>query len=182
MNPELEKEVRSEYSDLLVKSGFPISKNELEMLEVNDLGLGDIRKEGFAFIDILRTNRLRITILMLLPNQSLPQHVHPPYEEEIGKEETIRVIFGQTKVYSAKDNQEHDPILIPTGKEKYYTARHETKLEQGQQFTVTPNTNHWFQGGNEGAVNICFQNRVDETRNIFFDPKSEGCLIMPEDE
>ncbi len=182
MNPELEKEVRSEYSDLLVKSGFPISKNELEMLEVNDLGLGDIRKEGFAFIDILRTKRLRITILMLLPNQSLPQHVHPPYEEEIGKEETIRVIFGQTKVYSAKNNQEDEPILIPTGKEKYYTARHETKLEQGQQFTVTPNTNHWFQGGSEGAVNICFQNRVDETRNIFFDPKSEGCLIMPEDE
>lgn len=182
MDTTLENEVKTEYQNLLLKSGFSVSQDELNRIEVNDLGLGNIRKEGFSFIDILRTKRLRITVLMLLPGQSLPQHVHPPYEDEIGKEETIRVIYGQTKVYSAEDDQNKENIKIPEGKEKYYTAKYEVHLNQGEQYTVKPNTNHWFQGGEEGAVNICFQNRVDETRNIFFDPKSEGCLIMPEDE
>lgn len=54
---------------------------------------------------------------------------------------------------------------------------HEIILNPGEQFTVEPNNVHWFQGGDNGSVNICFQNRVDETRNIFFDPDSAGCQI-----
>ncbi len=36
---------------------------------------------------------------------------------------------------------------------------------------------HWFQGGPSGSVNLVFQNRVDETKNIFTDPNSLGCPI-----
>lgn len=182
MDTTLEKKVREESLELIRKSGLAMTPEECNQLEVNDFGLGDIRKEGFSFVDILRTKRLRITVLILLPNQSLPQHVHPPYEEEIGKEETIRVLFGQTRVYLGKPGEPENQIEIPPGKEKYYTAKHEVVLSPGEQYTIDPSTNHWFQGGAEGAVNICFQNRVDETRNIFFDPNSEGCLIMPDDE
>ena len=34
-----------------------------------------------------------------------------------------------------------------------------------------------FQAGPAGSVNLTFQNRVDETKNIFDDPDSDGCPI-----
>jgi D-lyxose ketol-isomerase len=175
-----EKTFRPHYIDLIHQSGFPLTERELEALEVSDFGLNNLPHEGFAFIDILRSPRLRVTLLVLLPNQSLPQHVHPPYEEEQGKEETIRVLYGQTGVY-IKGEATNPDAHIPVGKDSYYTARREIRIGPGEQYTVTPNTEHWFQGGPEGSVNICFQNRVDENKNLFWDPQSFGCPIGPTD-
>jgi D-lyxose ketol-isomerase len=175
-----EKSIRWEYIDLLRRSGFPVTDAERESLEISDFGLGHLRSEGFAFIDTLRSARLRITLIILLPNQTLPQHVHPPYEGEPGKEETIRVLFGQTKVY-IKGKAVAPDMLIPAGKDSFYTARQEIRLNSGEQYTVLPGTEHWFQCGPEGSVNICFQNRVDENKNLFWDPQSFGCPIGPND-
>ena len=173
-----ETEVLKEARDLLAKSGFPLTPEELDSLQANDFGLGDLRKEGFQFIDILLSPRVRITLMAVLPNQTLPQHVHPPYDGEPGKEETIRVIYGQGRV-GINGGKESPGILIPKGKEKYYTARQVITLEPGEQFTVEPTVVHWFQAGDEGMVCICFQNRVDEMKNRFFDPESTGCPIEP---
>jgi D-lyxose ketol-isomerase len=175
-----EKTFRREYIDLLSRSGFPVTDAERESLEISDFGLGNVRSEGFAFIDILRSARLRITLIVLLPNQTLPQHVHPSYEGEQGKEETIRVLSGQTSVY-VKGTATAHVLLIPAGKESFYTARQEVCLNPGEQYTVPPGVEHWFRGGPEGSVNICFQNRVDETKNLFWDPQSFGCPIGPND-
>jgi D-lyxose ketol-isomerase len=177
----IEQKVLDQARELLAKSGFALTPEELEKLAAIDFGLGHLETEGLAFIDILRSERLRITLLILLPNQTLPQHVHPPYENETGKEETLRVLYGQTKVYVQYDNNNDPNVRIPDGKDAYYTARKEIALSPGQQFTVKPGIEHWFQGGLNGAVNICFQNRADETQNLFFDPKSTGCPIKPTD-
>jgi D-lyxose ketol-isomerase len=177
---DLAEQVKTQAAELINKSGFPVTEAEWRNLQVNDFGLGRLREEGLAFIDILRTARLRITLLVLLPNQTLPQHLHPAYENESGKEETLRVIYGRTKVY-IKGGQTNPAMKIPAGKDSYYTARQEIALLSGQQYTVPPTTEHWFQGGPEGSVNICFQNRVDETKNLFFDPQSSGCPIKPTD-
>src|SRR4030042_4057990 len=168
-----EKTFRREYVDLLFRSGFPVTDVEREALEISDFGLGNLRAEGFAFIDILRSPRLRITVIELLPSQTLPQHVHPPYQGEPGKEETLRVISGQTKVYIKGEATAPD-MLIPSGKEPFYTARQGICLNPGEQYTVPPGIAHWFQGGPEGSGNICFQNRVDENKNLFWDPRSLG--------
>ena len=173
-----EKTLHREYADLLRDSGFPITDAEREAMEISDFGLDNLRSEGFAFIDILRSTRLRITLIVLLPGQALPQHRHPPYDGEQGKEETIRVLSGQTKVY-IEGNAAAPGMPIPQGKEPFYTARQEIRLNPGEQFTVLPNIEHWFQGGPEGSVSICFQNRVDETKNLFRDPESFGCPIGP---
>ena len=170
------KGIRQQAEVLIRKSGFVLSDQEQQDLAVNDMGLGHIQEEGLVFVDILRTERLRITILVLLPNQTLPQHLHPPYAAEIGKEETLRVLYGQTRLYVPGPENNPQP-LIPTGKETFYTAHHEILIHRGEQYTIDPNTEHWFQGGSEGAVNLCFQNRVDETKNIFNDPQSLGCPI-----
>jgi D-lyxose ketol-isomerase len=169
------KAVQEQVYGLIAKSGLVLTENERTQLAINDLGLGDINKEGFAFVDILRTQRLRITLIVLLPNQTLPQHVHPPYEGEIGKEETLRVLYGHTKVFV--EGESPTTAEIPEGKEQYYTARQEFALDAGEQYTVLPGIKHWFQAGPEGSVNMTFQNRVDETRNLFDDPDSLGCPI-----
>ena len=90
------------------------------------------------------------------------------------------MLHGQTRLYVP--GPENNPqILIPAGKEAFYTARHEILINRGQQSTIDPNTEHWFQGGPDGAVNLCLQNRVDETKNIFNDPQSLGCPIKLND-
>jgi D-lyxose ketol-isomerase len=180
MSAQDKKTMQQEYVDLLRRSGFPITDAEWKAMEISDFGLNNLRFEGFGFIDILRSPRVRITLIALLPNQTLPQHVHPPYEGEPGKEETIRVISGQTKVY-IKGSASVPDILIPAGKDAFYTARQEIRLNPGEQYTVLPGIEHWFQGGPKGSVNICFQNRVDENKNRFWDPQSFGCPIGPND-
>lgn len=175
-----ERTLYREYVDLLRRSGFPITPEEWEAMEISDFGLGNLRSEGFAFIDILRSERLRITLIALLPDQALPQHRHPPYDGEQGKEETLRVLSGQTRVYIEGD-EAAPGMPIPEGKEPFYTSRQQICLNPGEQYTVPPNIEHWFQGGPEGSVSICFQNRVDETKNLFRDPQSFGCPIGPND-
>ena len=164
---------------LLNKSGFKLTKNELESMEANDFGLNNFDEEGFFLIDLLRTDRVRVNLLILLPNQTLPQHLHPSYENERGKEETIRVLYGETKVY-VEGEQNNTKIKIPYNKDLYYTSRHEIHLNTGEQYSVKPNTKHWFQAGSQGSVNIAFQNRVNEDYNIFYDPESIGCKISNE--
>jgi D-lyxose ketol-isomerase len=167
--------VKQQAQDLICKSGLALSADEWAQLAVNDLGLGDFEIEGFAFVDILRSERLRITVLVLLPGQTLPQHVHPPYQGQQGKEETLRVLYGHTKVFVEGDA--NTEVRVPVGKAPYYTARREIALEAGDQYTIAPGIKHWFQAGEQGSVNMTFQNRVDETKNIFDDPNSLGCPI-----
>lgn len=165
---------------LLLKSGFSVSQSELDSMTINDFGLNNLREEGVALIDILRSDRLRISILILLPNQTLPQHKHPSYDNERGKEETIRCLWGTFKVYVEGD-QNCQNILIPKGKDDFYTARKEILLNAGEQYSVEPGIIHWFQAGDKGAVALAFQNRVNEDYNIFYDPLSTGCPIPKED-
>ncbi len=66
------KEAKQQAEDLIRKSGFVLSDQEQQDLAVNDMGLGNILQEGLVFVDILRSARLRITILVLLPKQTLP--------------------------------------------------------------------------------------------------------------
>ena len=177
MDTTLLRTVQEQTQDLLRKSGFPLSVQEQAEFAINDFGLGDVLTEGFGFVDILRSPRVRVVVIVLLPNQTLPQHRHPPHADEaIGKEETLRVLHGHAKVYVEGEANNPD-IRIPAGKDGFYTARHEIALDTGEQVTVAPNVDHWFQGGNEGAVCLTFQNRVDESQNIFADPHSLGCPI-----
>lgn len=130
--------------------------------------MDNFQEEGLALIDILRSKILRITLLVLLPYQTVPQHLDPAYDQESGKEETLRVLYGHTKVYTEGSENNHE-IQIPHNKKQYYTACHEIALIQGEQYTIPPQTLHWFQAGALGSVNLEFQNRVDETKNIFTD-------------
>jgi D-lyxose ketol-isomerase len=166
------------YLDLIQKANFPLTDEELKSLVVNDFGLDNLEEEGFGLIDLLRSERVRVNLVVLLPNQSLPEHLHPAYENEKGKEETIRVLYGTTRVFI--EGEPDTEINIPKGKEQWYTALKRIYLKVGEQFTVPAQVKHWFQAGENGSVNIAFQNRVNESHNVFYDPASDGCKISNE--
>lgn len=172
----IEEELLSQAREMLTKIPLKITESEMATLKVNDFGLDNLPTEGFAFIDLLRTERVRVTLLILGPYQTLPQHKHPPYPGETGKEESVRTLWGTFKVYVEGDADRQD-LRIPEGKEAYYTARKEIVLEEGEQYSVPADMIHWFQAGPEGSVAIAFQNRVNEDHNIFYDPASDGCPI-----
>ena len=175
-NLDLAKEVFQQGVELIRKIDFPLTRADWAELKVNDFGLGNLPLEGFVFADLLRTDRVRMTLLVLLPRQTLPEHRHPPYGSEPGKEETLRCLWGETRVYVPGEPNNPD-ILIPKGKEAWYTSRHEVVIRPGEQCILQPNHPHWFQGGPQGSVNLAFQNRVNEDYNVFTDPRSTGCPI-----
>ncbi|MEZ5275642.1 MAG: hypothetical protein R3F07_04605 [Opitutaceae bacterium] len=175
-DPAVAREVFDRALDLLRHVEFPLTAADRAELKVNDFGLGDLRHEGFVFADLLRTDRVRVVILILLPRQTLPEHRHPPYPGESGKEETLRCLWGETRLYLPGEPNNPE-ILVPRGKDAFYTSRHEVILRPGEQYSVLPDVPHWFQGGPEGTVFLTFQNRVNEDHNIFTDPGSTGCPI-----
>ena len=178
MNTHYES-IKQQALELLRQSGFPVTQAEIESATVNDFGLNNVDEEGFVLIDLLRTDRVRTNLLIMLPNQTLPQHMHPHYQGQNGKEETLRVLLGDTKVY-VEGEPNNPAIHFPKGKEAYYTARHEIHLKVGGQYSVPPAVKHWFQAGPQGSVNIAFQNRVNEDYNKFYDPASVVCKISNE--
>ncbi|MBF0431467.1 MAG: D-lyxose/D-mannose family sugar isomerase [Fibrobacteria bacterium] len=163
------------YHELLKKSGIAITDEDRKTLFSVDLGGTHFPDEGLGSIDLLRTSRVRVSIILLLPGQTLPEHLHPSYEGEPGKEETVRVLYGKTMLYV--EGKPSDNVILPKGKEQWYTAMHRNTLLPGDQYTVQPKIKHWFQAGPEGSVNMIFQNKVDETRNLFFDPDLKGCQV-----
>lgn len=167
----------SQALDLSAHCSFPLSAAEIQAIRVNDFGLNNLPVEGFAFVDLLRTERVRTTLMIFLPNQTLPQHKHPPYDNEPGKEENLRVLWGEFTVCVEGAETAGVENMIPPGKADYYTARKAVVLETCMQFTIPPNTAHWFHAGPEGAVVLACQTRVDEERNHFYDPASNGCPV-----
>jgi len=160
---------RDQMIDLIRESGIHVSDVELRTLLLVDYGLDNFREEGVGLIDIVYTDALRLKILALLPNQTLPQHVHPPYEGFVGKEETLRVIHGSIRVY-LPGRETIRAGSIPAGKEAYYTCREEHILRPIEQITIAPGVDHWFQAGDEGLVAYAFYPQAVESHNRFLDP------------
>jgi D-lyxose ketol-isomerase len=84
--------------------------------------------------------------------QTFPEHVHPPIGEDPGKMETFRCRKGIVYLYIPGAATPNIHAQLPKGKEEMFTARHEIVLRPGDQYTLPPNTLHWFQAGDEGAI------------------------------
>ncbi len=155
--------------ELLVRSGFPVSDDERSNLCLLDFGLGQPHVEGLQNITLVRTDRVEVKVQILLPRQTVPQHVHPPYDNNPGKEESIRCLWG--RMYVCLDGPDtRAESVVPPGKEQYYTAACERTLCPGEQTTIAPGLAHWFQGGPQGAVALSFYSRADNGHNRYADP------------
>jgi D-lyxose ketol-isomerase len=55
---------------------------------------------------------------------------------------------------------------------------HEIVLNPGDQYTLWPNTLHWFQAGDQGAVVSEFSTRSRDESDIFSDPEIQRATVV----
>ena len=136
---------------MLAEAGIVLTPAERESIEIVDFGLGRFEELGLAVHVYVNTERVCAKELVLLPGQTCPEHRHPPVDGEPGKEETFRCRAGLVHLHVAG----HDEIV----------------LRPGEQFTIEPDTLHWFQAGPEGAVVSEFSTRSRDESDVFTDPR-----------
>ncbi len=159
--------IKKEVLKLFEKAHIILREDEKEKLEIVDGGLENIDKLGLQIVTYVNRDRYCAKELALLPNQTCPEHRHPPYEgDKLGKEETFRCRYG--KVYLFVEGEKNEWHVQPPN--KYFTASHEIILNPGDQYTIPPNMLHWFKAGEDGAVISEFSSHSDDAFDIFTDP------------
>jgi len=170
---------QSRAASLIRESGISITDKEAEKVEVADFGLSQLDIEGAQILTLVATDRIAVKIIVLFPNQTIPEHWHPRVGEDPGKEETVRIISGRVRFYIPGDESMSEGF-IPDGKEDAYTVRHELILRPDEQITLQPGTKHWFQAGKEFAVMYSFSTVARDVLDCFTDPHIERVTDIQE--
>lgn len=164
------RQARERARDYLEKAGIVLTPEESANIEVADMGLNELEQTGLQLVVYVNTERVCAKELVLFPHQTCPEHRHPPIGDEPGKEETFRCRWGTVYLYVEGEPAENPLARPPAGSEAWYTVWHEVVLGPGEQWTIPPNTLHWFQAGDEGAVVSEFSTRSRDEFDIFTDP------------
>ena len=133
----------------LAAAGIELTDAERAEIEVADFGLGRLREIGLQLLVYVNTDRYCAKELVLYPGQTCPEHRHPPFDGTPGKEETFRCRRGTVEL-----NVEGETIM----------------LGPGDQYTIPPDTRHWFKAGAEGAVVSEFSSTSRDDLDVFTDP------------
>ncbi len=165
------EEFRQRAVEYTRKAGIVLTAGEKAGIEVADFGLGSPDKIGLEIIVYVNTSRCCAKELMLFPGQTCAEHRHPPLGSDPGKEETFRCRWGRVYLYVPGPHTENPRAVFADEDGRYLTVRHEIILEPGDQYTLAPDTLHWFQGGPEGAVVSEFSTSSHDESDYFTDPR-----------
>jgi len=153
-------------------SKIALTEAEKNKIEIADFGLGKIDEVGFQIVTYINTPRYCSKEMLVLPGQTCPEHRHPAQQDgTLGKQETFRCRSGVAYLYISGQDTSNPKARPPKGDEKYYTAKHEIILNAGEQYTIIPDTLHWFVGGSNGAIISEFSSNSDDESDIFTDPR-----------
>ena len=149
------------------KAGIVLSDEEKKNVEVADFGLDNVDGVGLQIVTYINTERVCAKEMVLLPHQTCPEHKHVSNNGQEGKEETFRCRYGKCYLYVAGEGKKDDvqAIIPPTD----VTVFHEVVLNPGEQYTIMPETWHWFQAGDDGAVISEFSTRSTDETDVFTD-------------
>ena len=165
------EEARTRAAEFVKRAGIPVTDKELANIETADLGLGELEESGVQILTLVDTEEVAAKVLVMLPNQTEPEHWHPPLGDYPGKHETIRCHWGELYLYEPGEPAPSPKGSPPSHRRHTYTVWHEHILRPGDQVTLAPNTPHWFQGGPEGAVIWSFSTKAVDVRDGFTDPE-----------
>lgn len=154
---------------LFEKAGIVLTPMEKSNLEIADFGLGEFYKTGLVLITYVNTEKCCAKELVLFSTQTCPEHRHPAVGGADGKEETFRCRWGTVYLYVEGEPEVNPKCSAPKGREKSYTVWHEIILNPGEQYTLYPNTLHWFQAGSKGAIVSEFSTKSRDGSDIFTD-------------
>lgn len=164
-------EYKKQSAKKLAEAGIVLTPQEADALEIADFGLSDFATTGLSLLVYVNTPRVCAKELVMLPGQTCPEHRHPAIDDSNpGKEETFRCRAGKVFLYVPGKRTAIPQAAVPMGHEPYYTVWHEIELNPGDQYTLQPNTKHWFQAGPEGAVVTEFSTTSLDEYDIFTHP------------
>ena len=144
-------EARERAAEMLAGAGIVLTPEERDAIEIADFGLGNLEETGLQIVVYVNTDRVCAKELVLFPHQTCPEHRHPPVGDDPGKEETFRCRTGLVELY--------------------VEGHGKTVLRPGDQFTIPPDTLHWFQAGAAGAIVSEFSTRSRDETDVFTDPR-----------
>jgi D-lyxose ketol-isomerase len=144
-------EARERAAAQLAAAGIVLTDRERAELEVADFGLGQLEEIGLQLVVYENNDRYCAKELVLFPRQLCPEHRHPPVGDDPGKQETFRVRTGEVTLF--------------------VEGRGELTLRPGDQFTIPPDTRHWFRAGEDGAIVSEFSSRSRDEHDVFTDPR-----------
>ncbi|MGP4079094.1 D-lyxose/D-mannose family sugar isomerase [Pseudalkalibacillus sp. R45] len=171
MTKQEQCEAQEKTIELLSKAGIILTEEEKKNIEVADFGLNELTKTGLQLITYINTDRYCAKDLVLFPKQTCPEHKHPTIGGKEGKQETFRCRWGKVWLYVEGPSTEKILGYTPKGSEGAYTVFHEIELNPGEQYTIEPNTLHWFQADVDGAVVSEFSSTSHDEFDIFTDPR-----------
>lgn len=146
-----------------------LTDKEKENIEVCDFGLGKIEEFGLQLLTYINTEKVCAKEMVLTPGQTCPEHKHVPTDGMAGKEETFRCRYGKVFLYvSGEGNKADVKAEIP---ETDVSVFHEVILNPGEQYTIMPETLHWFQAGEDGAIISEFSTRSTDETDVFTDKR-----------
>lgn len=149
------------------KANIVLTDEEKENVEVADFGKGKVNELGLQLVVYINTDRVCAKEMVLLPFQTCPEHKHVPTAGMPGKEETFRCRYGEVYLYVAGEkNIDNIKAKLPPSDVSVF---HEIVLKPGEQYTIMPETWHWFQAGPEGAVISEFSTRSTDETDVFTD-------------
>lgn len=156
---------------LLDMAHIVLTPAEKENIEIADFGLNHLEVIGLELLTYINTERVCAKELVLLPGQTCPEHRHPSQTDHPGKEETFRCRWGEVFLYVPGDAAVQPKAILPGEFRIHMHHWHEIILHPGEQYTLKPDTPHWFQGGKSGAVVSEFSTHSDDASDIFSDPR-----------
>ena len=167
MKKEIYEKAKKSALKFYEKANIILTNKEKNNLEVADFGLNNLYKEGLQIITYINTERVCSKEMVLFPNQTCPEHKHPMINNKLGKEETFRCRYGKVFLYVTGESSKNKKCIEPN---EFYTAFKEIELNPGEQYTIFPDTLHWFQAGDNGAVVSEFSTTSYDEGDIFTNP------------
>jgi len=163
---------RKRAARMLKKAHIAITPREAANIEVSDFGVGDLENVGLLVVIYENNDRYCAKEIVLLPHQICPEHRHPPVDEKYtGKQETFRCRWGEVYLYVPGNPTPQPRARIPEKYREHFTIWKEIILRPGNQYTLPPNTLHWFQAGDKGAILSEFSSKSLDENDIWTDSR-----------
>ena len=177
------KRAQERAAAMLDEAGIVLTPDERANIEVAELGLGELERTGLEIVVYVNTEFYCAKELVLFPHQTCPEHRHPPVASAAspGKMETFRCRWGVVRLYTEGDRAPDIKAKVPEGSEDYYTVFREIELHPGQQYTIDPDTLHWFQAAGDGAIVSEFSSTSRDESDVFTDPRIKRETEIEED-
>ncbi|HSG13677.1 MAG TPA: hypothetical protein VLA22_07395 [Gaiellaceae bacterium] len=165
-------------AEVLAGAGIVLTQEERAAIEVADFGLSQLEEIGLEVVVYVNTDRVCAKELVMFPRQTCPEHRHPPHGGSPGKEETFRCRQGVVYLYVEGEPTPGPACTAPGDDPSVFTVWHEVVLRPGDQYTLAPDTLHWFQAGDEGAIVSEFSTRSTDELDVFTDPRIGRATVV----